>query len=74
MYAFSQLPIFHHHDYHNCDYYYQHHLSSSSSSSPPLTIIIIGRIESFTSFRSEAGPVDELGEWKGQEVIFTLQV
>jgi len=34
----------------------------------------VGRIESFTSFKSEAGPVDDMGEWKGQEVIFTLQV
>jgi len=33
-----------------------------------------GRIESFTSFRSEAGPVDEHGEWNGDELIFTLQV
>ena len=33
-----------------------------------------GRIESFTSFRSEAGPVDEHGEWNGEELIFTLQV
>lgn len=32
-----------------------------------------GRIESFTSFRSEAGPVDEQGEWSGEELIFTLQ-
>lgn len=32
-----------------------------------------GRIESFTSFKSEAGPVDEMGEWRGQEIIFTLQ-
>jgi hypothetical protein len=33
-----------------------------------------GRIESFTSFRSESGPVDEQGEWAGDELIFTLQV
>jgi hypothetical protein len=33
-----------------------------------------GRIESFTSFRSEVGPVDEQGDWAGEEVIFTLQV
>lgn len=33
-----------------------------------------GRIESFTSFRSEAGPVDENGDWNGDELIFTLQV
>jgi hypothetical protein len=33
-----------------------------------------GRIESFTSFRSEAGPIDEFGEWAGEELIFTLQV
>ena len=33
-----------------------------------------GRIESFSSFRSEAGPVDEFGEWSGEELIFTLQV
>lgn len=33
-----------------------------------------GRIESFTSFRSELGPLDEFGEWAGEELIFTLQV
>ena len=33
-----------------------------------------GRIESFTSFRSEVGPVDAQGEWAGDELIFTLQV
>jgi hypothetical protein len=45
----------------------------------PLQVLIVrvdhnGRIESFTSFRSECGPVDEHGEWAGDELIFTLQV
>jgi hypothetical protein len=45
----------------------------------PLQVLIVrvdhnGRIESFTSFRSESGPVDEQGEWAGDELIFTLQV
>ena len=33
-----------------------------------------GRIESFNSFRCDAGPLDEFGEWDGEEIIFTLQV
>jgi hypothetical protein len=45
----------------------------------PVQVLIVrvdhnGRIESFTSFRSESGPVDEQGEWAGDELIFTLQV
>ncbi|KAJ1395087.1 hypothetical protein B484DRAFT_439044, partial [Ochromonadaceae sp. CCMP2298] len=32
-----------------------------------------GRIESFSSFRAESGPLDAEGEWGGQELLFTLQ-